>query len=524
MLWLEDRIKNARQRHGLTLAGIALWGVYCLLLPQDDNSLHFAGWLQIIVIGFAFFFAVFFISFLTKNKDNAYWQFTVKTLSRMITAACFGGVLLGGLCLAAVAIETLFQVDMSHKVYENLSIFCMLLFSPLYFLANIPGRQEKHESEITLSKTLKIMGMYILTPLLVVYAVILYAYLIRIVAAWELPDGWVSWLVSALAGGGLLVISIIYPLRMIENRRAEWISRYAGIIILPLLVLMTVGIGRRIGDYGITINRCYILLLNIWFYGIYIYLYFSWARHIKWILITPVVIALLASAGPWKFSSVTKRVLLNKVEMILDGRQLTLSDPASWLHELDKEKKLEIRETLDYLADTYGKVSIQAFFRDSIENKHMYAVFADLKLNHLKETEAEDDSKWFSFHSVTGSDLLDLKAYQSGIVFSFNGHLQSEDTNIEIKTDSMRLSLRIISGNRSVSFPMKETVLKQMNYSANESGPALLLEASGDKDGTPGEEAPLRRYLLAITEMNGNYYAAKDSLLINTLEGILFYK
>jgi hypothetical protein len=514
MLWLEDHVSNIRLRHGLTLGCAALWGIYCLLLPQDDSLLYFAGWLQVVAIGLAFFFAIFFISFLAKNKDHAYWQFTTKMLLQMATAVCFGMVLLGGLCLAVASIQALFGVNMSNEVYSNLLIFCLLLFSPLYFLSNIPGRQEKHETEIALSKMLKIMGLYILTPLLAIYAAILYAYLIRIVAVWELPNGWVSWLVSALAVGGLLVTTIIYPMRMAESRRTERFLRYLGIIILPLLVLMTVGIGRRISDYGVTINRCYILLLNIWFYGIYIYLYFSRAKHIKWILITPVAIVLLVSVGPWKISSITKRTLQNKVATILDGRRLTSSAPL--LNELDEEEKIKIRETFDYLTENYGKTSIQVFLEDSIKDKSISAIFADLKLNNLKETEEENKPQWVSFSS---EPLLDIKGYQSCIVFSFSKAHRKKNKNIDVRLDSTLLNIRIIPDNRSVSFSIKDAALKQITH---EPEIAILLEAFGEDSVHRG--APHGKYLLAITTMYCGYYAAKDSLSIISLEGMLFYK
>jgi hypothetical protein len=523
ILWLEDHVKNIWLRHGSALSCLALWGIYCLMLPQDVWSLYFADWLQIVVLGLVFFFAAFFISFFGKNKDRAYWQFTANTLFQMIIATCFGNLLLGGLCLAAASIEILFDVSMS-EVYGNLSIFCLLLFAMLYFLANIPNRDEKHKPVTGMNKILKIMGLYILIPLLVIYSGILYAYLIRIVAAWELPDGWVSWLVSALALGGLLVITIIYPMRTDENRWVERLSRYSGLVILPLLVLMTVGIARRISDYGITINRCYILLLNIWFYGIYIYLYFSRAKHIKWILITPAVIVLLASTGPWKFSSITKRTLLNRVETILDSRQLDISD-LEWLNELDEEKKFEVRETLDYLADTYGKTNVRTFFKDSIEDRSMYAVFADLNLNR---TTTGNNIQWFSFYNSTGSTFLDLKEYQSCIVFSFNDRInngktedKSDNISIEIKLDSSLLNIQIIPDNRSVSFPIKDVALKQIDHSGKPET-AILLEAFDDESIL--EEVPTHRYLLVITEMAGNYYSEKDSLSINNLEGMLLYK
>jgi hypothetical protein len=236
-----------------------------------------------------------------------------------------------------------------------------------------------------------------------------------------------------------------------------------------------------------------------------------------------VTIVLLASVGPWKFSSITKRTLQNRVETILNGRQLTLSDSDSPLNELDTEKKLEIRETLDYLTNTYGKASIQTFFKDRIENESVYTIFAYLKLNKLKPTESNNDSKWFSFYNNAGSVLLDLKDYQSCIMFSFDEYRQKEedDKNIQIQLDSSLLKIQIISDNCSVSFPIKDIALKQISHSGKPET-AILLEAF-DNEGIL-EEAPARRYLLAITRMTGNYYIAKDSLSMNHLEGMLLYK
>lgn len=515
-LWLEDHVKNGWLRHGATLIGVALWGVYCLLLPQDSALLHFADGLQVAVLGAAFFFANFFIAFLAKNKDRAYCRFSAEALLQMLIAGCFGGLLFGGLCLAAFSIATLFNVDMDDKVYGNLYILCHLLFAPLYFLANIPGQKEKHESEIRLSKVLKIAGLYILTPLLAIYAAILYAYLLRIVILWELPNGWVSWLVSALALGGLAVVTMVYPLQIAENRVARWLSRYSGAVILPLLMLMTVGIGRRISDYGISINRCYILLLNIWFYGIYIYLFATKAKHIKWILISPVVAVLLASVGPWKFSSIVKRSLLNKVETIFAGRQLTLSDSASWLDELDKDRRIELREALGYLADTYGKSSVQAFFKDSVEDQNMLDIFAELKLNELKTEKVQI----FSSYSDSTA-LVNITDYQFWIMLSLSKERQKEDENIEIKQDPTQLNIRIIPQNRSVSFPIRDLALQHISHPDKPEAP-IFLEAVDNADAS--NEAPTRRYLLVITALFGEYYPESDSLSINNLSGSLFYK
>jgi hypothetical protein len=72
-------------------------------------------------------------------------------------------------------------------------------------------------------------------------------------------------------------------------------------------MLMTVGIARRVSDYGWTPNRCYILLLNLWFYGVYAWQFVVRGRRVKWIAISAVVVALVSSVGPWSLARVEPR-------------------------------------------------------------------------------------------------------------------------------------------------------------------------------------------------------------------------
>jgi len=296
-LLFEDYFSNLKN-YGITLFAVLLWGVYCYFLPEKTENIQISKVIEIFVVSGTAFCAMFFISFLKKNNDHAFWNFTTQTLFQMVLACVFGTILFGGLSLALLAIDSLFNVSVDSKIYGNLAVICFALFTPIYFLANIIDKTEKHNNEIFYNKVQKILALYILTPILAVYAVILYAYLFKIVVAWELPNGWVSWLVSALALGGLIVITVLYPVREQEkNKVVNFISHWFGLLILPLLLLMTIGIFRRIGDYGITINRGYILFLNLWFYGIYIYLFFTKSRHVKWILISFVAVALMTSVN-----------------------------------------------------------------------------------------------------------------------------------------------------------------------------------------------------------------------------------
>jgi len=335
-LWLEDFVSN-RKRNLITAAIMLLWGVYCFFLPSS-RELELSKTIELLVIGNCAFLAIFFISFLKKDKDKAFWKFTMQMLLQLGVAACFGAIIFGGLSLAVLSICELFDVTTEGDIFFYLAIFCYVLFSPLYFLANIPDKTAKHDEEIALGKILKILALYILTPLASLYAVILYVYLFKIIIVWELPDGLVSYLVSSLMCVGLFVITLLYPARFS-------LLRYFGLLMLPLLVLMSIGIFRRFDDYGITIYRGYVLLLNIWFYGICIYVFITKAQRIKWILISFAVIALLSSIGPWSIPNITKYRLIAEVSK-------------SNFDEMKPEDKKNIKDKERYLRRTYGEASV----------------------------------------------------------------------------------------------------------------------------------------------------------------------
>lgn len=298
-------------RVGTLLAGVAvaaLWGVRCVFFPADIDDMSSAQGVELCVILGASFFSVFFAAYLRRDTDAQWWNFSTQTVVRLILGAVFAWIFFGGLSLACFAVSKLFGVDVPEEIFADLSILCFIVFAPLYVLAGVPSRADKHDPELYPAPVLKVLALYVLGSVMAVYALILYVYLLKIIVTWELPNGWVSWLVTILATGGLAMTLLLYPLRMKGGSRlVEFLSRWTGIIVVPLLALMTVGIARRIGDYGWTPNRAYILLLNLWFYAIYIYLFVVRSRRVKWIVISAVAVAVLSSVGPWSLARIIPR-------------------------------------------------------------------------------------------------------------------------------------------------------------------------------------------------------------------------
>ncbi|MDR0517060.1 MAG: DUF4153 domain-containing protein [Fibromonadaceae bacterium] len=505
MLWLEN-FANYKKQQIITFFITLLWGMYCFFML--DEKLNTYRQVELIAIGLAVYLSVFFISFLKKENDNAYWNFSIQIPIQYCLAICFGSIIFSGLSLANYAvIELLFKTEFLEDMYFYLAIICYVLFTSLYFLANIPDKIAKQSEEISLSKHLKVLA-YILVPIAAIYTVILYIYLFKIIFTWELPNGFVSYLVSAHAFVGLFIITLLYPARMEGNKFVVFISRYFSLIILPLLTLMTIGIVRRINDYGITINRCYVLLLNIWFYGIYIYLFISKIKRIKWIAISPAVLVLFASVGFWSIPNITKHILTAELNELLDNKKITLGDFKSLsfedeeIEEIEKYSKIKkIKDKLKYLNDTYGRENIWQFFSEEVNEININSFVA-----YYKAKDKEYIS--YSVRKKFINEVQNISDFDTFAPIKYNSS-KSDNRGIYCYYKEEQLIIEFTPDNRIFSIPLPKEELRKdkSEYIENNNG---VLQYDD--------------YIVLFESITGNYHLLKDSISIRTFEGYLFYR
>lgn len=131
------------------------------------------------------------------------------------------------------------------------------LIVPVVFLMLL-DRWENTESRMT--RICEVLVNWIITPALVVYALLLHLYALKIALVWSLPRGGVAYLVF----GFMLLAFVMQLLReLIEKRVAEWFySRFSFVMLVPAL-LFWVGALRRVGEYGLTAPRVYLLVCGI---------------------------------------------------------------------------------------------------------------------------------------------------------------------------------------------------------------------------------------------------------------------
>lgn len=360
--------------------------IYIYHVLEDSNSYHYEVWVAHAAIIFSLLLSLFFLSFF-KEKDNiASWNFTMNILVNLFICHFIGEVMWGGFSLLLSSFNFLFHIDFDSKWYMVIGVLTGLLLSSWLFLGRIPNGENKHDRTPVDSGFLNAVMRFLFLPLVGLYTIVLYIYAIQILVKWELPNGWVSWLVAASMVGLIIIEFGLYPVRKAQNRKADnLIARYLPVSILPLLLLMTVGIIRRFNDYGITINRLYLITLNLWFYFVCITLFITRARRINWITISFALIFLLTSAFPINYFSITRNCMDSKIRKMLYStdmirvRKFPLNERQykHLLHILTKEEAVELNDKMRYMREYFGSHYTDAYVKDTTEVYFYYDFLSD---------------------------------------------------------------------------------------------------------------------------------------------------
>lgn len=437
----------------VAMTAIVLW--YSLSIPQQPSTAQIV---QLVVVFAVTVLMAYVLAYLKPGADGAFRTFAVRVTIQGIISYVFAGVLMGGLSLALFSVKTLFNINIPEDVFESLMISCMVGFGPLYLLSNVPTREEMDEEETTMPKVLKILGMYIIVPILSLYVLILYVYLITIVVQWQLPDGWVSTLVSVLALGGFVTMAIVYPLAVQKDKLVSWLFRYFPLLLMPLLVLMSVGIARRLNDYGLTINRGFVLLLNAWLYGISIYLFLTQSRHLKWIVVSFAAVAFLAVSGPWSVASVTERSMMSDLRSEL--QQAGYFQSGQVKIQLSDAQRERISELSEYLTSTFGAGVLQ-----SIESDPLYtAEVATLLANRYTEAASRETvNAWLE----AGNKMTHIPGADLVFYFTLPGAKENttllEDSLVRVRYENKALVVTQLSTSTEVVVPVlrhMESIIK----------------------------------------------------------------
>lgn len=311
----EEKKGKANTALGIALAALA--GDSFLLYAMDEISTAMAI-AQTAAIT-ALIVAVCFLPFYKEKDDRKSWNFVFNLLLSGAIGYAVGLIMMLGLSFLYAGSCELFGLKIEFKVYGVLATLCLVTTPVLLFLIRIPEGEQKHNDMLPKNHFDLGISRYLFLPLVLLYMTVLYVYGAKILFTWTLPKGMLAGMVSALMFGIVGLTFLLYPYindlrhKGFENKVMRWILP----AVLPLLVLMSIGLGRRLTDYGITANRLYVLTLNIWFYVVAIGLWLNKARRIHWISISFALILIATSCHPLNYTNIARRSILGRFDKAL---------------------------------------------------------------------------------------------------------------------------------------------------------------------------------------------------------------
>ena len=336
--------------------GLALLYRASLDWTPDLTALRF---IQLLLAGHLL---VAIAPYLTSERLDGFWQFNRMLFLRYLTGAFYAVVLWAGLSVALAAVDKLFGVDIDSEMYAHLFAFLAFVFHPWFFLAGVPRDYAELETREDYPAGLKVFTQFVLMPLVVIYLAILTAYLGKVILTRTWPNGWIGYLVSSVSATGVLALLLVHPLR--ERADSRWVNGYGRwwfVALLPSLGMLLAAIAKRVGQYGITEQRYFLLVLALWLLGLALYYAITASRNIKLIPMTLCAVALLTTMGPWSAYAVSRRSQMNRLDRLLEQNAMGRAGaPTPARGTVPVEDRREMSAVFYYLASTHGPGAVGA--------------------------------------------------------------------------------------------------------------------------------------------------------------------
>lgn len=237
--------ENNKSRAYYYLAGIVS-AAALPVLGYYYSDIHYC------IVAFVLAILVYFLSGADRT-NNAIADRAVRFVKSVFISGVFMAIIFALLSIILLSVSfLLFEIDNTIYTY----IYCITgsFFFTLFFIYYNNQECEYH------SAFFKILINYILTISLLIYTLILYLYIAKIIFLWTLPKGQLAYIT-------IMYISLFFMTRAVSSLMPKPFMpsffRYAPFISLAPLFLLWIGAMVRILDYGLTIDRCYLLIVAV---------------------------------------------------------------------------------------------------------------------------------------------------------------------------------------------------------------------------------------------------------------------
>lgn len=489
---------NKEKKYAMLVGGygvsILFLFMYYNFLLKDLSMINVS---RYIAVSLALYLGFIFIPYLPKREQ--FEMYVIKIASNFFITAIYAAILFIGLSAIIFTIDKLLGIKLGEPIYFQIWIIVVFIFAVSYFSALIPLKDEGLNVNLY-PKFLKILLLYIVMPLIVVYAAILYIYFGKIMLTRQWPINIVTNLVLWYSAVTAAVLFLITPIKG-EGKWPNIFIEYFPKVIIPILAMMFVSIGIRIKAYGITENRYYVVILALWV--TFAMLYYSFRKNRKNIIlpVSLAVLAIISVFGPLSSFNISKFSQNKRLESLLIRNSMLKDNEIKASSNVSKKDREEISSIITYFNENHS-LSEAKYLPSDFKLENMDKVFGftlEDKYNYmdryfsfnfrLKDSEGPMDIKDYDYvfdkKSLNSKDN-DLEAYydysSSVVTIRYKGRkVYSKDLN-----DFADNLVNIYGANNlNKVLPGKEMTFAQENE--NIAVKVIFLNMSGRKDDSEGK-------------------------------------
>ena len=367
-------------------------------------------------------------------ENKPYSIFTSNTAVKLAFTSIICLLVLGLLELIILSLDMLLLNSHSDKLYLIPAQAIRYIVTPMLCLHFI----SEEETELKIKRFIGTCVNYIFTPALIIYTVILYIYIVKILFNWELPQGGVAYMVSIFCTLALICMLIRQAL---EKTTFNWFYKYFPAIAIPPVILLWTGICRRVSEYGVTTERAYLIIITILITAFIAMIAFRKTRRFQIMtIVLGIVLAvftLIPGITAKDFGIRSQMARLEKLlpDILKEGKFPTHFNYSALSKNKPLAKKItSAKEIYDFLKEEMD----QEAFNDK------YGGYGEFKFNKWKIEDIIDEvtrfdnfslNKTYSFHNDQETQLGEYTTYIPDQAYRL--HCQKDIIAITIDRDTV---------------------------------------------------------------------------------------
>lgn len=306
---------------------------------------------------------ILFLPVAKRYTRSQLWVYTMSQVGACAVAVFIGAVLAISTGIVFSSISLLFGVD-NWKVMSSAMILFGIWVPSMVYMSHVPRRKDVGHVFMAPKSPVGAFCKNVMLPVVLIYAGILYVYAAKILVSWTLPTASVTWMVTGLMCTSLIML---YGLQRYTfggdtvsskaEKIASMVRRYLPVLLLPLLLLMSVGLVYRVGEYGITVSRLYVAAFDVWAFAVVFYLIFRKDANLNLIATSFAVVFALVSVFPGaNFTAIGNHVVRSEVRRTLKANgvrtfPVDAEELKSILGRMPRKNAENLASRVEYLDD-----------------------------------------------------------------------------------------------------------------------------------------------------------------------------